>query len=378
MKKILVLTLLLTFKAGAQTSALEIADSLFQLGNFSKAISYYEKDNTEAIYNQTKIAQAYIGIGAIRKAIPYYENIVSKDSLLLIAQYELGKLYTKTKGYKKAAYQFKLLIRKDSLNPNFYYQLGLVQKQSKNGNYVQSFIKAYQLDKLHLKSIKQLCKNFLKRENWKLFDYYITEGLKEYPENQELINYKAQACFNRQLYKTAITYFSKLYSTNPKNKFVIYKLGVSHHALQEYQKAIEYYKEAIEIDSTNGDYHTQVGKAYLAIEEFQSSFIHLYLAKKYNDTSIDREFYNIGMLHKAKKEYSRAIKLFQNALKENNYNHHAQFELAICADNYYKDTASKLKLYEIYKLSFEGKNKRYDEIVDTRISHYKTELHIED
>ena len=96
-----------------------------------------------------------------------------------------------------------------------------------------------------------------------------------------------------------------------------------------------------------------------------------------NKKKLDTEMYNIGRVFKAQKEYQSTIKVFKRALKENPYNHKAQFELAVCADNFYKDAAEKLKQYKVYKLSFKGINKRYDENVDARISYFKTQLHLE-
>jgi len=378
MKKIFLLLIsILSIKAGAQTSALAVADSLFQLGNYSKAISFYEKDVDKSIYTLTKIAQSYVGLGANRKAIPYYENIVLKDSTQLITQYELGKLYYKIKASEKAFNCFKTLIDADNQSPNFHYQLGLVQLQAKDKNYIESFKKTVAIDPSHLKGIKQLCKYYLKKGSWISFEKYNAIGLQNYPEDEVLINYKAQACFKQKQYKKAIIYFTKLYETDPENKFVLYRLGLSNHMLLKYYKAIEFYKKAIEKDSTNGDYHTQIGLAYMGIESYEKSRLHLLQALVFNDVKVDSEYYNLGIWHKEQKQYAKAITMFQKAFKENRYSYKAKFEHAICADNYYKNNDSKLKLYQEYKLYFEDKNKRNDEIVTARISHFKELLHLE-
>jgi len=378
MKKIFLLLIsIISIKAGAQTSALTVADSLFQLGNYSKAISFYEKDVEKSLYSQTKIAKAYIGLGAYRKAIPYHESIVLKDSSQLINQYELGKLYYKIRASGKAFESFKKLIEKDKQNPNFQYQLGLVQLQEKDKNYIESFRKTVALDPFHLKGIKQLCKFYLKKSSWTSFEKYNAIGLQNYPENEILINYKAQACFNQGHYKKAIIYFTKLSETDPYNKFVLYRLGVVNHMLLKYDEAISFYDKAIIEDKTNGDYHTQIGLAYLGKELYEKSYYHLLKAMLLNDVKIDSEYYNLGIWHKEQKQYAKAMQLFQKAFKENSYNYKAKFEQAICADNYYKDNDSKLELYQEYKLKFEGKNKRNDEIVAARISHFKELIHLE-
>ncbi|NQY29294.1 MAG: tetratricopeptide repeat protein [Flavobacteriaceae bacterium] len=247
MKKIFLLLIsIISIKAEAQTSALAVADSLFQLGSYSKAISFYEKDVDKSSYSQTKIAKAYIGLGTYRKAIPYYKTIVLNDSTQLITQYELGKLYYKTKASEKAFNCFKKLIEKDKHNPNFRYQLGLVQLQAKDKKHIESFRKSVALDPYHLKSIKQLCKYFLKKSSWGSFNKYNELGLQNYPEIEVLVNYKAQACFNQQQYKKAIIYFTKLYERDSKNKFVLYRLGLANHMLMKYEEAISFYEKAIQ------------------------------------------------------------------------------------------------------------------------------------
>lgn len=376
-KLFLFIVVVIIFKAEAQTSALKIADSLFRLGNYTKAISYYQKETKFTNYNQTKIAESYIGLGANRKAIPYYENVVLKDSALLTARYELGKLYYKTKAITKATVCFEKLIKDAPLNPNFQYYLGLVQLQAKNKSYIQAFKKAVTIDPYHLKSIKQLCKHFLKKKQWLSFEKYSTIGLRNYSEDDVLINYKAQACFNQQQYKKAIHYFIKLHAIDPENTFVLYRLGIANHMLENYKEAIIFYKKAIEQDKTNGDYHSQIGLAYLGLKLYKESYRHFVKAKNYNDVKIDVELYNLGLWYKEQKQYANAIKWFKKALIENPFNYKAQFEWAISADNYYKDIESKLKIYKVYKLSFEGKNKRNDEVVAIRIRHYVELLHLQ-
>ena len=78
-------------KVQAQSSVLAIADSLYQSGNYSKAISYYQKMGA-LVKARLKIAKAYNSIGNYDKAIEVYETVVKNNNDLQIAQYELGRL----------------------------------------------------------------------------------------------------------------------------------------------------------------------------------------------------------------------------------------------------------------------------------------------
>lgn len=368
------LFLLSTF-CWAQTSVVQTADSLFLLGNYNKAIEFYKQDSL-ATYNQVKIAQSYVNQTAYNKAIPFYEKVVYKDSTQLLATYELAKLYYKTKQLPRAINYFELLQNKDNNNPNYPYYIGLSLEQLRQPNYIKLYKKAVDLDDAHLKSLKKLTKHYLKKDNWIQFNKYSSIGLKYYPDNLLLLNYQAQAFFNQQQYKSSIELFKKIEKTEPNNKFVVSKLGQAHHALKNYEGALNYYKKALKLDRENGNFHTQIALLYKDKEEFMKAYMHYFTALRLNGVVLDEEHYNIAMLFKEQKKYQAAIKQLKLALKENQYNYKAHFEMAICADNFYKDDKEKLRLYKVYKLSFEGKNKRLDKIVEERMSYLKEKIHL--
>lgn len=378
MKKQFVLLFIIgaIFTAEAQNSAMKIADSLYLLGNYNKAIQYYKKDSL-LTYNQLKIAQSFVNQTAYNKAIPYYEKVVYKDSTQFLATYELAKLYYKTKQIPRAINYFDWLQKKDTKNPNYPYFIGVSLEQLNQPNYIKQYQKAIVLDEAHLKSLKKLAKYYLKKDDWIQFSKYINLGLKHYPDNLILLNYQAQAFFKQQYYSKSIDVFSRIEKIDPKNKFVVSKLGQANHALKKYEVALGYYKKALKLDKDNGNFHTQIGLLYKDTQEYKKAYYHYFIALRVNKVMLDEEHYNIAMLFKEQKKYEQAIKQLKLALKENQYNHKAHFELAICADNFYKDDKEKLRLYKVYKLSFEGKNKRFDGIVKERMSSLKEKIHIE-
>jgi len=87
--------ILFSFQAGAQTSALAVADSLYALGNYTSAINAYAKVGGEKANLQ--IARAYNAIGNYDKAIAQYTTIVDQNPEFELARFELGKLLFKIK-----------------------------------------------------------------------------------------------------------------------------------------------------------------------------------------------------------------------------------------------------------------------------------------
>lgn len=378
MKKLLffLFTIGFAFTVWAQTSTVKSADSLYLLGNYNRAITLYQQD-TLSVYNQLKIAQSYVNQTAYNKAIPFYEKVVYQDSTQLLAAFELAKLYYKTKQLSRAINYFEWLQEKDISNPNYPYYVGLSLEQLHQPNYIKQYEKAVVLDEAHLKSLKKLTKYYLQKATWSRFKKYSTLGLKYYPDNLVLLNYQAQAYFKKQEYQKAIGLFEKIAKVEPNNKFVVSKLGQSHHALKKYDEALVYYNKALKLDKDDGAFHTQIALLYKDRQEYMKAYSHYFKALYASKVMLDKEYYHIATLFKEQKQYDQAIKYLRLALQENLHNCNVHFELAICADNFYSDDKEKLRLYKVYKLSFEGRDKRHDKIVDERMSYLKEKLHLQ-
>jgi len=177
----------------AQQSNLKIGDSLYQLGNYSKAISFYKQDNSAISLH--KIAKTYNAIGNHDKSIASYKQAIEKDSNLIIAQYELGKLFIKKKRNEEAQIMFNGLYQKDSLNPNYSYYLGFIEKDDSIS--LGHFKRSYHLDNGHLKSIYRISRHFLVHEDRDSLFHYSNIGLKQDENNVDLINLQSQYLFNR-------------------------------------------------------------------------------------------------------------------------------------------------------------------------------------
>ena len=82
-------------KSDAQSLASTVADSLYALGSYTAAINEYAKIDDAAAQHQ--IARAYNAMSNYSKAIIQYKSVIKKDSSNILAKFELGKIYDKTK-----------------------------------------------------------------------------------------------------------------------------------------------------------------------------------------------------------------------------------------------------------------------------------------
>ena len=173
---IVFITLIFISKVGAQSSTFAIADSLYQVGNYSKAIQSYKKLENNS-YTSTQIAKAYKALGNSKKAIENYEKVLRVDSLNTLVLYDYGKLLFSAGKLEKSLVIFEQLQLKDTLNPNFHYQIGLAKEGLQQEDFIDSYEKAFQLDPQHQKSSYKIIKNYIETKDFDKAKEIIKIGL---------------------------------------------------------------------------------------------------------------------------------------------------------------------------------------------------------
>lgn len=367
---VLVVILLLGFKAEAQSSALAIGDSLLVRGNYTKAIEAYLKHKNPKQVN-TKIAKAYIALGNYDKAIEYYEQqleLVTKDELIML---DYAKLLSKVKKYEQASEVLHQLIDIDYKNPNYHYETGLVLERLKDSTAQNRFYSAYQLDNTHQKAIFKIAKRHLIKRNYDQVDYYADKGLKSYANNKELISIKAQNYYWQEDYKNAAKWFEKLLEINELTLFVHEKLSFCYSRLYEYEKAIEQCKLALKIEPRSATNLYILGQLYERNDDFINAEKYILASITLSDIPLDSEYMKLGYVYNLQGKHKEAIEAYTRATKENPESEEAHFFVVLTKDRYYKDLDTKLKLYEDYKKKFP--KSRLIVMVDKRISELKEE-----
>jgi len=95
-------------------------------------------------------------VDSYKAPLGIYKEIIQKDSSNLLLKFNLAKLYTKEYRKKDAIPLLEELIKADSLNPEYYYELGMIYKNKgargflKSGNY---FLSSYKIDTTYIKSV---------------------------------------------------------------------------------------------------------------------------------------------------------------------------------------------------------------------------------
>ncbi|MDP2058346.1 MAG: tetratricopeptide repeat protein, partial [Flavobacteriaceae bacterium] len=352
MNKFLIYILLaIALQAEAQTSALAIGDSLYRLGNYSKAISYYEKEN--AAHANLQIARAYLALGNQDKAVEKYENIVLTNPQAQAALFELGKIYFNQNQTQKADSLFRKLIEKDSLNPQYYYELGLINTTKNLVESLKLFKKAYQIDTTYIKAIYQIGKTHLMFRKADSALAYVDKGLLLSPNAADLINIKAQSHFYEKNYYSAIEQYNRLIEINQASIFIYKDLAKCYEGTNQYELAICTHEKLLQYNEEDADVIYDMGLAYKELDapDYAMKLIEQSIEARYYNFS--REYQDIGDIYLKQKKYNQALNYFKKATDEDGNNHFLAFKVCLIVDLHFKDLNTKLNYYQNYLTKFE-------------------------
>ena len=348
---ILIIISIIVLKAEAQSSALQLGDSLYVNGNYSKAIEAYKQfENQTNVY--AKIAKAFMAIGNYDEALLHYQKSIEANPDNALVKYEYAKLLSKTKKFDEASTMFYKLIDIDYKNPNYHYELGLVLEHLKDSTAQNRFYNAFQLDSTHQKAIFRIARFHLKKRHYKIVNRYVDIGLKSYANNKQLISLKAQNYYWQEDYENAAKWFEKLITLNESTQFIHEKLSFCYNRIYEHEKAIEHGLLALGFDKKNATNLFVLGQLYERIDDFENAEKYMLQSIFILDVPFDAEYIKLASVYNRQKKYKEAIETYKRAIAENPTNEQAQFFLVYTKDNYYKDIDTRIKLYEDFKVKF--------------------------
>lgn len=377
-RQLFLLIILLALKAEAQTSALNLADSLHAVGKYTAAIEELEKiePRTEAVL--VKLAKAQQSGGKPMAALETYRTILDENPGRVLTVLNYGKLLSTTGKLKEADSVFSSLIKEHPGNASFHYQLGLVKEKRKDSTAINYFSMTTILDRNHQQALFKVAKDHLSHRRYAQAEYFSKQGLETNPTNPSLLSILAQTHYNQKEYKPASEYFGKLVELGHGSEFVHTKLAFAYFQLEQPKEAIEQYSAALNYEEGNPDTHHSLGKLFAYTGEYEESEKHLLLAVLLKKQPVDAEFLSLGLTYKFKEDYKNALKYFNLSLEENPQNERALYERAIAADNYYEDLETKMNYYQAYLNRFEKRGDRnLVHLAKRRIKDIREELHLD-
>ncbi len=412
MKKILSLLLLLivVIKTEAQSSVFVVVDSLLVKGNYQKALTLLEKEEpTFLIYEKTasvyqligsdnralnylnkaleiennevakvKLAQLYLAIGLTSKAIETYEVLLEKDTSNLLVANSLGKLYLSQNQPKRAEKLFRFLKNKDSINPNFPYQIGeSLEKQNELNKMGQSYLDAYKLDTLHIKSIFELAKFYKTLHFQDSTTLFINKGLQIDSNNINFNQLKANDLYFSKDFNGALTYLNKLDSLNFRSVQTYEMFGMCYYNLKDFELAEIYFRNALNLDPNDSQILYRLGSLYYDKKDKINASLYLRRSISSAKPDLDQHYYLLGIISKEENNLKSAIDNFEKSYENNYKNHKALFELAVTSEAYFKDKKMALKHYQNYLDNFKSYDKIMAAYAEGRIKEIKKQYFID-
>lgn len=369
------LVFVITFsQAQAQTSASAVADSLYLLGNYIKAINAYAELGDE--HSSLQIARSYTAMGNTEKAIAQYQGLLRQYPLNNLAHFELGKLFDKTKNYNEAQNVFKALTQSNSDNPEFYYYLGKSLQATLDydkGN--KALKKAIELDNTHLRSIYLLGKYYVGVEESANAIKIIELGLKTAPNDVALINLKALTKFDIGEYDIAASLFERLVELGEKKAFVYKKLGYAQSNIRAYEKAKNTYRKLEEIPNYESEAYMGLGQVFLMEQKLDSAETYVLKSIEARQYVFDNEYQSLGRIAHLKGELKKSLEYYTKAWEENKSNMLHYWQVCIVADEFYKDPMTKKKYYENLISQYKNLPPFLKERAEKRIRELKEEIH---
>jgi len=411
MKKqlLIILCVLALVKTEAQTSVLKIADSILntgdyqlalvtlkkienpsspilekiasvyqKVGNHSEAIAFYKKayELNPSDKIKERLGVSYQFRGNVPKTIALYTEVLEANPNNLLLKYTLAKLYMGERKVRKAIKLFTELSKQDPKNPNYHYYLGLAYDKVKKDPSV-GFLKAFELDSLHLKSVYQLAKFYREVDIKDSTTLFIDKGLKINPKSINFNQLKAKDAYYNKEYDVSLAHLEKLDTVlNFKTLFTYKLFGLIYLKLENYKQAETYFLKAKEKDSRDDEVLYNLGLVYANLKEYKKAQFSFMMSIYLQSPSLDKHYYHLGMLELAQKESKKAIKFFEKGLESNPRNNNILFQIALTTDSYYKDKKIALKYYKRYLNKFQSLDREETAYVERRIKEIKKELFI--
>jgi tetratricopeptide (TPR) repeat protein len=403
-KKILIVVLFVIVKVGAQTSTFSVIDSLFAKGryklalkkldkkqpsflsNYKKAVIYESidtyKKTVEYLENaltfkddknaKLKLAKSYRRLKKTKEAILIYEEILVKDSLNWVLQYQVGKLYLIARKPSKAVTTFKYLIHQDDTNANYSYHLGLAYAlNGQRDPMINSFIDTYVKDTLHLKAIVRLAKSFKKLNDKDSTQLFIDKGLTLDKNHIDLNKLKINQLFKDKKYQETIPLLLNLDTIDKKDTYSTSMLGRSYYNLDSLVAAKKYFKKLSYMDRDDFKSQTYLGHIALKEKDFNNASMRYMMATFKGKEKRDEEYYGLGTVYFETKKLKQAINAFEEAYKENRSNYRALYQVAKLSDDYYKEKKIAYKQYIRYIERFYDTDEGISAFVRRRIRDIK-------
>lgn len=371
---ILLLFLILFYKAEAQSvsnvAISEKADSLYEMGEYNKAIPLFKEVN-----RFQQVAKSYEAVGNYKRAKEYYINAISENQKNSKLALEYSKLLIRMSDYKQADSILQNLQSKYPKNPNLFYERGLINEIQNDSSAIQLFLKVYELDKNNINASYKIARNYIENRKFEDAEPFLDKALNLNPNSSRFLTLLALKQFYTHEYHDAIATYSLLVAQGDSYISLHENLATSYTQTLQEEKAMQQYNILFrKFDDQNPKWHHNVALLFRSMKEYDKAKKHLNIAIGLLETPLSKEYLELSYIYAGNAEYKNEMSALRKALVNNPNNEIAQYNLAVASDNYFKDKKTVVGYYENYLIKF-GETGRMRLLAKQRLSDLKKELH---
>ncbi len=346
------------------------ADSLFEIGEYNKAIPLFLKEKR---FQET--AKSYEAIGNNGEAEYYYKKAILDNPNNPKLEFRYAKLLFKISNYKKADSIFKDLQSRFPNNPNFIYERGLLKEAQNDSTAIALFLQVHKMDAKNINAIYKIARNYVENRKFKEAEPFIEKGLSVDKNSSRFLTLRALKQFYTEEFHEAIATYNILISKGDSYVSLHENLAKGYSETFQVEKALEQYNILFrEYDDKNPKWHKEVAMLYRINKEYEKAEHHFNIAIGLLETPLSDVYYQLSKLYGWNKDYKREMENLRKAVENNPNYEMALYYLAVAADNYFEDKNTVLGYYENYLKRF-GETGRMRNLAKQRISDLKKELH---
>lgn len=370
----ILLFLILFLNAEAQSvsdfSNSKKADSLYEIGEYNKAIPFFLENN-----RFLEVAKSYESLGNNIDAQEFYTKALSKNSNNPKTEFEYAKLLVKLSNYKKADSILQNLQSKYPNNPNFVYKRGLIKEIQNDSTALQLFLKVYDMDKNNINANYKIARNYIENRKFEDAKPFLDQALNLDPNSARFLTLQALKQFYTHEFHEAIATYSLLIAQGDSYISLHENLATSYSQTLQEEKAMQQYNILFQkFDDQNPKWHHEVALLFRSMNNYDKAKKHLNIAIGLLEIPLSKEYLELSYLYSRKAEYKNEMSALRKALANNPNNEIALYNLAVAADNFFKDKNTVLGYYDNYLKKF-GDTGRMRLLAKQRLSDLKKELH---
>lgn len=373
-KGIILFIIIIFFKAEAQSvSTLDVskkADSLFEIGEYHKAIPYFLETN-----RFREVAKSYEAVGNTSEAKRYYERSLSETANNPIAEFEYAQLLFRMSQYQKADSILKNLQSRFPNNPNFVYERGLIREDQNDSTALNFFLQTHKMDSENSNASYKIARNYIENRKFAKSIPFIEEGLALDKNSLRFLTLRALKEYYANEFHDAIATYNLLISRGESYVSLHENLADAYFKTFQTEKALGQYAILFQkYNDQNPKWHLDVAVIYRTNRDFDMAERHFNIAIALLETPLSNVYFELSKMYGRKKDYINEMEALQKALVNNPDNEMALYYLAVTADNYFKDKTTVLGYYEKYIKQF-GETGRMRNLAKQRLSDLRREIH---